>query len=391
MNRSSEGYGTQRTALRLGYFCADFDSPYKSYFPRQVRGLDELDVTVFGWEVDQEAKDGIRRVQIAGDWDGPSLRGRFERKLRRLGIPIGMPGAREIAGVLECLRGHDFDLALLHTGFVAMRVAPALKKIGLPYVIQCHGGDVREAMAVSGWGRMFSRICREAELVLVVGGYMVDQLASIGVPRSKMVVEPMGAPVSERAPVIPPSGLPPFVFVGRLVPCKSVETIVRAVASTPEDSGVRVRLIGEGPLRGDLESLVNSEGVGDRVEFVGTLSPHEVAESLDQSAGLVIATVDEPGGPEAASVAVVEAMAAARPVLATRCGGLVDQVAHGKTGLLFDQRDHLELGRHMQDVLGSYERRESLGEAGRARALDLYDAAARSREVQRLLELVVAS
>ena len=339
--------------MKLGYFCGDFDSPYKSYFPRQVRGFKELDVTVFSWGIDGDASDGIRRVQIFEQWDKPESRFNMSQKLRRLGFPIGLHHRRETAEIQKLLRNHDLDLVMLHTGLVAARVAPALKQSRLPYVIQCHGGDVREAMSAPGWGRMFAKICRKAEVVLVVANYMVDQLQSIGVPRSKMVIEPMGAPIPEQSPPSTVASSPPFVFIGRLVPCKSVETIIRAVASTPASSGVRAKIIGDGPLRSDLESLAASEGVQDRVTFVGTRPPEEVGEFLAESAALVIATVDEPGGPEASSVSVVEAMGAARPVLASRCGGLVDQVIHHETGLLFDQRDYQELGRHMLCLLKS--------------------------------------
>lgn len=371
--------------MRLAYFCADFDSPYKAYFPRQVRGFRSLDVTVYSWDVDLAAVDGIRRVQIPTEWNQSGIGPRLAQKLRRFGFPAGLATGLEIRCIADLLDPADIDLAFLHTGFVAARVAPALQRRGIPYAIQCHGGDVREAMAVSGWGRMFGSICRDAAAVLVVGSHMIDQVVSLGVDASKVVLEPMGAPVKDRRVVQCLEWMPPFVVVGRLVPCKSIDTVILAVDSTPTDSGVAVRIIGDGPLRSTLERLVRTKGLEERVEFVGTIPADEVAREIDRSAGLVISTVDEPGGPEAFGVVCTEAMAAERPVIASRCGGLLDQVVGDETGILFDQRDHLALGRAMARLAADPKERARMGAAGRQRALAMFDASERAVAVEEIL------
>lgn len=376
--------------MQIAYFCADFDSPYKPYFRRQVRGFLNSNVTVLSWG-DCSSPDGdLDRIRIPTNWDQEGLGTWLGRKLRRVGCPVGLATAAETSCIRNLMESVQADVALLHSGFVAARVAPALRRLGIPYAIQCHGGDVREAVKIPGWGRMFASVCRTAAVVLVVGRYMIDELQGIGVPRSLMLVEPMGAPVRDRVFMPCPHVRLPFVVVGRLVPCKSIETVIHAVASTPEESGVSVNIIGDGPCRHSLEQLCRARKVVRRVKFMGVKSQAEVAREIDCSSGLVIATVDEPGGPEAFGVVCTEAMAAARPVLASRCGGLVDQVVNGETGFLFNQRDHLELGRAMLRLIKDPAGREKMGLSGRKRALVHFDSSLRAAAVEDLLHRLIA-
>ena len=123
------------------------------------------------------------------------------------------------------------------------------------------------------------------------------------------------------------------VAIGRLVPIKRIDRLIRAfsaaVASAPD---IRLYLVGDGSERSSLEELAASLGVADRVEFAGWSSD---TPAWYAAADVVALTSDREGTP----LALIEAAAAGRPVIASDVGGVVDVVVDGETGLVFQPDD----------------------------------------------------
>jgi glycosyltransferase involved in cell wall biosynthesis len=116
--------------------------------------------------------------------------------------------------------------------------------------------------------------------------------------------------------------------VGRLAAQKGIGTLLRALPRLRErDVPVRVALVGEGPLRGDLERLVAAEGLGSIVSFLGFR--RDVADIVD-AADIVVA----PSLWEGLSISVLEAMALGRPIVTTSIGSNVELVEDGVSGVL---------------------------------------------------------
>jgi glycosyltransferase involved in cell wall biosynthesis len=109
--------------------------------------------------------------------------------------------------------------------------------------------------------------------------------------------------------------------------------------------------------------------------------------TLSEIAGadvLVHHALDHPGGPEAFGVVITEAMALGLPVVGSRCGGLPDQIVEDETGFLVDQNDVEAMATAMKRLAGDAGLRETMGTAGRARAVayfDAYDLARKAEDV----------
>lgn len=152
-------------------------------------------------------------------------------------------------------------------------------------------------------------------------------------------VIPYGVPT----PAVPPSSATPgeeplLLFVGRLVARKGVDRLIEALATLGERPW-RLEVIGFGPERERLESLAARHGLGDRIVFRGRVSEEALVDAYRRADLFVLpATVDERSDTEGLGVVLLEAMAAATPVVATRRGGIVDVVVDGETGLLVDDR-----------------------------------------------------
>ena len=148
-------------------------------------------------------------------------------------------------------------------------------------------------------------------------------------------------------------------FVGRMVAIKSLPTLITSFAGiVQQQANVTLMLVGDGPLRREIEALALRLGVSSRVRFCGW------REDLAR----VYATMDIcalPSLNEGTPVALIEAMAAGRPVVATRVGGVPDVVDDGKTGLLVPAGDVESLTTAILGLARDAETRRRYGAAGR--------------------------
>lgn len=155
--------------------------------------------------------------------------------------------------------------------------------------------------------------------------------------------------------------------VGSLSPIKDNALLVRAVAALrSEFPNLQLVLAGrDAGSRADLERLAATLEMSDRIRFAGERPQHPSAHYLFDVSALTSISEGLPN-------TVLEAMAAARPVIATRVGAVPDAVAHGTTGFIIPPRDPDALAGALRTLLGNPGLRRELGEAGRRRARDLY-------------------
>lgn len=155
-------------------------------------------------------------------------------------------------------------------------------------------------------------------------------------------------------------GVPEGAFavgcVARLSPVKNHALLLEAAARL--DARFHVVLVGEGPSRTGLEQSARRLGIESRVHFAGEIvSPYNLHQFFDAS---VLCSSSE-GFPNS----LIEAMAAARPVVATPVGGVIDALTHGVTGLLVPVDDPLALADALRRLEADPMLRMRLGQAGR--------------------------
>jgi glycosyltransferase involved in cell wall biosynthesis len=165
-----------------------------------------------------------------------------------------------------------------------------------------------------------------------------DIVATLELPQSDGAghVVPMGVDVDAiQRSIGRPTPIPGrFLFIGRLAESKGVDVLIRALARV---SDATVVIVGDGPGRVTLEGLARREGVESRVRFRGTLPRSGVIEELRLAHALVIPSRVARGGErEGTPLVMGEAMAAGIPVIASRLGGLAEQIESGVNGLLVE-------------------------------------------------------
>lgn len=235
------------------------------------------------------------------------------------------------------------DFVHAHNALNAGLLARAIKsRTGIPYILTEHSsayhhGGIPERLK----GRVVRAIaCAEAAYV-VSDALRSSMKASLGAaldPSTSMELLPNVLPrmfeEGEELATCPTTGAFIFLAVASHLSIKGLDVLLRSFDrlrhSIPD---ARLRLVGDGPLRRDLEHLAVDLGILDRVAFLGVLSPSEVRREMLKSHALVVSSRYETFG-----VVAIEALSCGLPVIATRCGG-VEEIVTEEDGMLVPAND----------------------------------------------------
>ena len=159
-----------------------------------------------------------------------------------------------------------------------------------------------------------------------------------------------------------------FVFLGRLVDWKALDIVIEALVKVPRAT---LDVVGDGPMMARWRELAHRLGVAPRVRFLGWRTQAECADFLQNCCALVLPSLYECGG-----AAVLEAMAMARPVIATAWGGPMDYLDN-TCGFLIEPMSRAAMvqgfSSAMDQLMGDPELSARLGDAGRARLVREFD------------------
>ena len=162
--------------------------------------------------------------------------------------------------------------------------------------------------------------------------------------------------------------------VGRLDAMKAHDILLRAIAQV---DNVHVEILGEGEQRTALEALAVELGIRDRVRLPGWIDqPH--AHLLNYDLFVL------PSRSEGFPLAIVEAMLAARPVIATRVGSIAEAVIHNETGILIEKDDVMGLVAALCRLRDDAALRKRLGQRGRAIAVEHFTAAQMAKRYEQI-------
>jgi glycosyltransferase involved in cell wall biosynthesis len=285
---------------------------------------------------------------------------------------------------------HRYDIVHIQKPY-DLPVAAVSRLVGTKAIFGCHGKDfwlgdrlftraMNAAVSCSAYnaGQIRARYGISPEVIY--NGVDTTQFQPAPPPDMAATLAALG--------LVPPAGQPrppTILFAGRLVRWKGVEYLIEALAQlrTP---GAQVWIAGSGPYQPELEALAARLGVTERVRFLGTL-PTDQLTALYHAADLLAATsfVNETFG-----IAPAEAMACARPVVASRFGGFPEVVEDGVTGYLVRPQDPADLARCIDVLLADPAHAAAMGEAGLARVRRLFTWEAVVDRLERVYRRVAA-
>jgi colanic acid/amylovoran biosynthesis glycosyltransferase len=283
--------------------------------------------------------------------------------------------------------------SLLHAHFGqygawALRLKRAL---GLPLVTTFYGHDASRTEHLREHAEGYSALFREGDLFLVEGPHMMKRLEALGCPAEKIAVQRIAIPLDrllfrERRPKRSGENVV-LIFSGRFVEKKGLLTALAAVQSLScAHPGFEFRIIGDGPLRPDIERFIQSHGLHSRVRLLGFQDYPSYLRQM-QEADLFIhpsMTAADGDGEGGAPTSILEAQALGLPVLATFHDDIPYIVAPGKSALLSPEGDTAALATNIARLLDDPDSWAEMGQAGR-RHVEAYHAPA--HEITRLEDM----
>lgn len=404
--------------VRIAYLVGRYPAISHTFIRGEIAALRELgaDVSTFSiWRTPPEEllSEDDRREQERTRALLPPRRSAVAAQLRALGrarayaklveraVSLGPPGARrlllggswivEAVSLWDTLRRTDVRHVHAHLGGTAPAVAMLAAELG-----NAHGDGLWTWSFTVHGPDEFADVARErlrtkieaASFVVAISDFTRSQLLALvdernwskvhvvhcGVDRDVFTPSSNGRHAEQDALHV--------LSVGRLSAAKGHGVLLHAIAQlAAEGVAAHTTIVGDGPLRSQLESLAASLGIRDAVTFAGALGHDRLPQQF--------ATADVvclPSFAEGLPVVLMEAMATGKPVVATSVMGIPELVADGETGLLVRPgRPDLVAGalRRLATDTGL---RERLGRAARARVADEHDI---HREARRLLDLFV--
>jgi len=224
--------------------------------------------------------------------------------------------------------------------------------------------------SISSGDTLFSRLLCSANWVTCVSSAVLAhtrQLVPEITPYSSLLYNSLESPSLLPEPL--PDNPPRLLCLGRLIFDKGFDLALSAlamlVALHPQ---VEMVIAGDGPARPELERQAAALGLAERVSFVGWVVPERVPALLNTATVVVMPSRWE----EAFGLVALEAALMARPVVATRVGGLPEVVAHGQTGLLVEKDDPQALAEAIAWLLAHPDQAAEMGQAARRRALEIF-------------------
>ena len=283
-------------------------------------------------------------------------------------VAVALAAGRHRSAIVCQSPYEGFGVALLRT-VLPPRMRPRLQ-------IELHG-DWRTASRTYGsprrrlLGPLADRVAvwslRRADRVRVVSEWLggVAREAGYVGPIDRFVAFSDYSTFLDASPVEPPEQ-PEVLFAGALERHKALDVLLDAwVDVVRKISAARLTIVGTGSLADELQRQVERAGLASCVAFLGSVPRDELRVLLDRSSCLVL-----PSRSEGLGRVVLEAMARARPVVASRVGGVVELVEDGRTGYLVRPDDAPDLARAITDVLCDIARAERFGLEARRRALE---------------------
>lgn len=271
------------------------------------------------------------------------------------------------------IRSQGSKLLHAHFGPVGVFALPLRSSLGLPLVTTFYGADMSVVARDARWRKDYARLFKQGERFLVEGSHMRDELIALGCSPEKVCILRIGVDLQRFVC----RNAPPVEEHVRVLMCGSfrekkgheygIKAFARIRAEFPK---ARLRIIGDGPLRPSIVSLIKSLGLGlgKDVFLLGYLNydaymVESACAHIFMAPSVTASDGDSEGG---APTVLLEMQAMGLPVLSTHHADIPEVVVDGESGYLVPERDEVTLGEKLVELLAHPERWNAMGRAGRA-------------------------
>ena len=329
---------------------------YSETFIQQHRyGLEGNVIFYFNGSIPVENDKGGKLLTVL-----KTLKYNCKRKLKLTHFTV-----QELA-LIESFRKQKIKVVVAEFGPTAVSVLNVCKHLQLPLIPVFHGYDASVIAVLEKYFNSYIEIFQYAYKIIAVSNAISQTLINMGCAKGKIVVTPC-APNDRFFDIMPKFKNPTFIGVGRFVdkkaPYYTILAFSKVLLAYPES---KLILIGDGPLYNTCKNLVSFLKIEKNVELPGVITPEKLPKYFEEALAFVQHSVTSGNGDaEGTPVAVLEASAAALPIISTIHAGIPDVVIQNQTGFLVKEHDVEEMALKMIYLLQNYPLANEMGNAGR--------------------------
>lgn len=280
------------------------------------------------------------------------------------------------------------------------------RETGIPFLLQVEGSEV---WVKKNWGKAYFTKALEwseeiqleqADAIVAVSSVLKSQLVALGVRAERITVIPNGVDAERYSPSISGEAVrknlgleEKFVigYAGTFGHWHGITVLANAVKEVVAESpNVHFLLVGDGVLRGEVEAMLQRDGMKHKVTITGMMPSEAVPEYLAACDALVISAINNPDVPFFQSpIKLFEYMAMQKPIVASRVGQIQEVIDDGVNGLLVQENNSSELAEALCQLAKDESLRESLARNARRDAVEKYAWQENVRAVLKVYETVV--
>jgi colanic acid/amylovoran biosynthesis glycosyltransferase len=401
----SQGHGhdsaRETSPVKVGYVMSRFPKLTETFVLNEIRAVERLGMRTEVYPllrerqavVHAEAAPYVERARFQPMLSMPVIKANLETMLDRPGayFSIWSDVLRATWGSLNFFFGaaailpksvwmaremEQDGIGHVHAHFAnhpAVAAFAVHRLTGIPFSFTAHGSDLHVDR------RMLPEKVKAASFVIAISNFNKSMIVDecLGRHADKVHVVHCGVDpewFGERRPAAGRSGFE-IICVASFEPVKGHQYLIRACEQlVARGIDFRCHLVGDGPRRGEIERQIAQAGVGNVVVLHGAKTRLEVARIVARSDAAVLASAPTRSGKrEGIPVALMEAMSAGLPVVASRTGGIPELVDHERNGFLVPPAEPDALANALERLAVDLALRERLGRAGRETILREFD------------------
>lgn len=288
---------------------------------------------------------------------------------------------------------NNYNITLIHTHYLtdASFFYPLTKEMKCPKICSVYGYDVSEfPQKYRGLGKLYlQRVFRSYDKIIAMSPDMEKDLLKIGCPADKIIVHYYGTDISRYTPIQRSydlrNGVLRLLTVASLRDKKGHITVLKALALIKEKVRFFYDIVGEGPLRSELEQLAQNLGLGSQVRFHGHVEYKDnVLLYSDADVFILTSEIAKSGDKEGIPGVIVEGMASALPIISTYHAGIPFIIENGFSGLLAEEKDSPKIAEYILMLYQDEGLRKSIGSKAREATLKNLNLQIRTKELVKI-------
>ena len=300
---------------------------------------------------------------------------------------------------IELVKSMKPDLIHAHFAVDSVCALPLAKELGIPLITTFHGFDAtisRKALILSGspswinYALMRKKLSHQGDLFICVSDFIYKRVIGMGFPKERTVRHYIGVDIENIKPEFKVSSNFQIVHVARLVETKGTEYLLKALAKARQRlKNIKLKIIGDGPLKEFLVSMSNRLGISESVDFLGIQPHNEVIKFMRASDLVILPSIrSRNGAEEGLGMILLEACAAGKPIIGTNTGGIPEVIKDGYNGFIVSERNEVELAEKIVDIFSDNDLGKRMGFAARKHVEKHFNIDNQTKELEKIYDMV---